>query len=207
MAVNPQLQPSGVPVPFWNEAFVLCRQGIELQLEGFPLVPNGKWTSKGMLFLSNIRMVFVPSSPHPPISAFDMPLLFVEKEAFNQPIFACNNLSGIVRPVAQGQVSASPYAFKILFKEGGVGTFLPLFFNILHMLRSMATTATPTAPVVSPASAPPAAQIANPLPEEAPPVEAVVRHAFVDPSDPSTLYLEQPRECEGAVRRRHYAST
>ena len=32
------------------------------------------------------------------LAAFELPLAYIRKDKFNQPIFACNNLSGITAP-------------------------------------------------------------------------------------------------------------
>ncbi|RRT37553.1 hypothetical protein B296_00046669 [Ensete ventricosum] len=66
--------------------------------------------------------------------------LFVRGEKFNQPIFHCNNISGFVEPVSvvpEGEHRAlySTHSFKILFKEGGCGTFVPLFLNLIATVR------------------------------------------------------------------------
>ncbi|KAF7835560.1 UPF0664 stress-induced protein C29B12.11c [Senna tora] len=65
-------------------------------------------------------------------------LLYIHGEKFNQPIFHCNNLSGVVEPVVpddQHRALYSAHSFKILFKEGGCGTFIPLFFNLIASVR------------------------------------------------------------------------
>ena len=36
MAVNPQLFPNGMPVPFVNEMFVLARDGVEVEVDKIP---------------------------------------------------------------------------------------------------------------------------------------------------------------------------
>ena len=36
MAVNPQLFPNGMPVPFVNELFVLARDGVEVEVDKIP---------------------------------------------------------------------------------------------------------------------------------------------------------------------------
>ncbi|EYU44883.1 hypothetical protein MIMGU_mgv1a026348mg, partial [Erythranthe guttata] len=94
MAVNPQLYPNGMPVPFVNEIFVLARDGVEFEIDKIPGNQGGNVKGKGTIFLSNIRMVFVASKPVGNFVAFDMPLLYVHGEKFNQPIFYCNNISG-----------------------------------------------------------------------------------------------------------------
>lgn len=95
--------------------------------------------------------------------AFELPLAYIRKDKFNQPIFACNNLSGKLSiavphpsdlgaiagtmassnagecwPAAPGggpQGSLPPHVFSLYFKEGGVGTFLPLYFRFVDIAR------------------------------------------------------------------------
>eukprot|EP00897_Mesotaenium_endlicherianum_P011078 jgi/Mesen1/999/ME000120S00154 len=208
MAANPLLQHDGTPVPFISEMMVLAREHIEFQGSNLPSVPGGKWSARGILYLTSVRMVFVASKPTPPIVAFDMPLLYVHGEKFNQPIFACNNLSARVTPQQQQQQQASdgPIEFKVLFKEGGVGTFIPVFFGLLRSLRATAQQqqAAHAAHVSYAAQTPGASPPVSPLPSQQPPVEDMIRHAYVDPNDPTRLYLQQPREDEVANRRQNY---
>lgn len=60
------------------------------------------------------------------------------------------------------------FNFKILFKEGGVGTFIPLFFNLLHAIRAVS-------PRVSLEGE--TQQTVDPLPEQSVQVDDVVQHA------------------------------
>lgn len=138
MAENPQLFGNGMPVPFYGEMFVLARDGVEFHVDKIPSAPGGHAKTKGTIYLSNIRMVFVASKPVGNFFAFDMPLLYVHGEKFNQPIFHCNNISGFVEPVVpenQNRALYSTHTFKILFKEGGCGTFVPLFLNLVASVR------------------------------------------------------------------------
>ncbi|CAM8953601.1 hypothetical protein QQ045_018042 [Rhodiola kirilowii] len=194
MAVNPQLLPHGMPVAFYNEIFVLARDGVEFEVDKIPGCDRVK--AKGTIYLSNIRMVFVASKPVGNFYAFDMPLLYVHNEKFNQPIFHCNNISGFVEPVVPDNEHSALYSthsFKILFKEGGTGTFVPLFLNLLNQLRqyNQHYRAGAEAPRV------------DPLEATAPPVEEMMRHAYVDPNDPTKIYLQQPPQ-EPQLRRRTY---
>ncbi|KAL5724541.1 hypothetical protein ACHQM5_007786 [Ranunculus cassubicifolius] len=200
MAVNPQLLSNGMPVPFVNEMFVLARDGVEFHIDKIPDGPHGGHVkAKGIIYLSNIRMVFVANKPVAHFTAFDMPLLFVRGEKFNQPIFMCNNISGLVEPVVpDGQHRAlySTHTFKILFKDGGCGTFVPLFLNLIASVRqysqySNAAPQTEAAPRV------------DPLQAGQTPVDEMMRHAYVDPNDPTKIYLQQPSS-ESQLRRRTY---
>ncbi|CAL5412001.1 unnamed protein product [Camellia sinensis] len=235
MALNPQLFPNGMPVPFVNEMFVLARDGVEYEVDKIPGANGGKVKAKGTIFLSNIRMVFVANKPVGNFIAFDMPLewklirliiykeckekrtfpvglserdemekspgsisgLHIHDEKFNQPIFLCNNISGLVEPVIpddQHRALFSTHAFKILFKEGGCGTFVPLFFNLIKSVRQY-----------SQQYASREEQRADPLQAAQTPVDEMMRHAYVDPNDPTRIFLQQPTS-ESQLRRRTYHS-
>ncbi|WMV23250.1 hypothetical protein MTR67_016635 [Solanum verrucosum] len=194
MAVNPQLFANGMPIPFLNELFVLSRHGVEFEVDKIPGQVVGKTRTRGTIYLSNIRMVFVAKMPVDFI-AFDMPLLFVSDEKFNQPVFHCNNISGLVDPVVpdnENRALYSTHTFKILFKDGGCGTFVPLFFNLIASVRR--------AQQQSGAEA-----RADPLQAAQTPVDEMIRHAYVDPNDPTKIFLQQPTP-ESQLRRRSYQS-
>ena len=86
------------PEPLDQELFVLHRSGIQLTVQGSPSQPFGT------LFLSTLRMVFVADQrgEHVEFDSFDVPLASIRREAFNQPVFGCNNLSGWVIPIPDG---------------------------------------------------------------------------------------------------------
>ncbi|MBA0611892.1 hypothetical protein Godav_012543 [Gossypium davidsonii] len=197
MALNPQLFPNGMPIPFTNEMFVLVRHGVEFEVDKIPGSQGGRVKAWGIIYLSNIRMVFVASRPVGNFFAFDMPLLYVHDEKFNQPIFHCNNISGQVEPVVpenEHRALYSTHSFKILFKEGGCGTFVPLFLNLIASVRryNQQVNHEPQ-PCVDPLQA---AQT---------PVDEMMRHAYVDPNDPTKIFLQQPTT-ESQLRRRTYQS-
>ncbi|XP_065864027.1 UPF0664 stress-induced protein C29B12.11c isoform X2 [Euphorbia lathyris] len=193
MALNPQLFDNGMPVPFINEIFVLTRDGVEFEIDKIPGSQGGHVKAKGVLYLSNIRMVFVANKPVGSFTAFDMPMLYIHGEKFNQPIFFCNNISGLVEPVVpenENRALYSTHSFKILFKEGGCGTFVPLFFNLISSVRQYNQRTTPEVEI-------------NPLQASQTPVDEMMRHAYVDPSDPTKIFLQQPTS-QSELRRRTY---
>ncbi|KAB2049444.1 hypothetical protein ES319_A13G177200v1, partial [Gossypium barbadense] len=122
--------------------------------------------AKGIIYLSNIRMVFVATHPVGNFFDFDMPLLDVHDEKFNQPIFHCNNISGHVE---SSRALYSTHSFKILFKEGGCRAFVPLSLNLISSQPQM-----------------------DPLQAAQTPVDEMMRHAYVDPNDPTRIFLQQP---------------
>ncbi|KAL7586742.1 UPF0664 stress-induced protein C29B12.11c [Lactuca sativa] len=196
MALNPNLYGNGMPVAFVNEMFVLIRDGVEFEVDKIPGAPGGMGKAKGKIYLSNVRMVFVADKPTNNFIAFDMPLLYVHGEKFNQPIFHCNNISGLVEPVVpddQHRALYSTHTFKILFKEGGCGTFVPLFFNLIKSVRQYNQQfGGPTEP-----------RAPDPLRAAQTPVDEMMRHAYVDPNDPTRIFLQQPNS-ESQLRRRTY---
>ncbi|KAI4295232.1 hypothetical protein L6164_035299 [Bauhinia variegata] len=195
MALNPQLFLNGMPVPFFTEMFVLARDGVEFEVDKIPGTHGDHVKTKGTIYLSNIRMVFVARRPVGDFTAFDMPLLYIRGEKFNQPIFHCNNISGLVEPVVpenQHRALYSTHSFKILFKEGGCGTFVPLFFNLIASVRQFNQHANSGAE-----------SRLDPLQAARTPVDEMMRHAYVDPNDPTRIFLQQPNP-DSQLRRRTY---
>ena len=96
----------------------------------------------------------------------------------------CHPFPCQVVPYGSDPGSMPTHDFKILFKEGGVGTFIPLFFNLLSALRAMnppqptsseETSSVTTVSDDNSAVPPPRDQFSN----VQPPVEDMLRHAYV----------------------------
>lgn len=199
-----------MPLPFQGEMFLLHRQNVECEVDKIPIVPRGTVSAKGTIYVSNIRVVFVANKPVGSFYAFDMPLLYIHEERFNQPIFSANNITGKVHPVIpEGEHRAlySPHAFKIIFKEGGCGTFVPLFFNLLKFIRQYPPQ--PNQPQFQQSPQQMSGSVYNdPFPTVPPPTEEIVRQAYVDPNDPTKIYLQQPYDSnQSQLRRRAYSSS
>ena len=167
---NPQLN-GGEPVPMANELFVLSRGGIHFTAKA----GRAKTDAYGVLYLSTLRMVFVSDKAD---QAFDIPLATLEKESFNQPIFGANNMSGTSEPLPGGLTDEIKWT--LTFKEGGVGTFLPLFFRLLGEMRHRMSA---ESHYDHNFEQPPVAQQV---------VQQIVGAAYVDPNDPTKLYVSQP---------------
>lgn len=182
MALNPELVSTGtnlVPALFPNESLLLRREHVKLEIDQMPTV-SGRWSAKGALFLSNIRMIFVPhkTDPKDNLSGIDLPLIYIRKDKFNQPVFGCNNLSGECWSVGEeGGPTGTlpPHAFKMSFIEGGVGTFLPLYFTFITLAREAEKNRKSAEQLSSHED-----------------INTKVAQAFVDPSDPTLVYLTQP---------------
>jgi len=211
MAANPPLYEalgaggavSLLPVPFAGERVLLRRDAMGLELRGELQDARGRaraWATSGSLVLTDVRLVFVAGkASREGLRAFDFPLQYVRGERFNQPIFGANNLSGECFRVESGG-SGRPLAFKFKFNSGGAGTFLPLFWGLMAYVRERAGSGSvsqapqaPQAPQAAPQRAPAAATAAvaagagvAPQPDE------LLQTAFVDPNDPSTVYVVEP---------------
>jgi len=135
--------------------------------------------SNGIIHLTTLRIIFVSTEkrkvalgPGATFDSFDFPLTTLSGEAFNQPIFGANNLTGTVQPI-EGMGLPGPASFKLSFNQGGCGSFLHFFLRALRELRSGSS--------------------GQGLGRMA--VNGTLRvesSAFVDPNDPSIIYFSQP---------------
>ena len=176
---NPSLS-GGAPVAMENECFVLSRSGIHFTAKS----GRTKTDANGTLYLSTLRMVFVATDG---ATGFDMPLATLYGEKFNQPIFGANNMTGKSPPLDLGE-GADHYKWCISFRNGGVGTFLPFFFRLLQEMRQRMQQ------MAAPQQQTPAQ--AQPIPQAV--VQGLVMSAFVDPNDPTKLYVGEPNAAPGA---------
>jgi hypothetical protein len=179
MALNPALNDiSGEPfLGDDDELFLIRRDRVNFSVKESRL---GKFSARGSLFLTTESLFFVASSPKSQrgclFQSFRIPLTKMTKEKFNQPIFGANNLKGRVVPVGDQnilrQLDLQEFKFCFTFNEGGCGTFLPIFFRLMATVRQYGDEA--------------AAQIAPQV------LSGSFAAAYVDPSDPSTIYVSQP---------------
>lgn len=176
---NPALLPdSRAPSPIHNELFVLSRHGISFTAKNGSL----KFEGKGQLYLSTLRIVFVNERRNSCFLGFDLPLATMQRENFNQPIFGANNMTGVT-PALEGSSCQGDIKWCISFKEGGVGTFLPLFYRLLGEMR--AQLAQPQQPQQPQAPDPTPVMVPRPV------AETIVQAAYMDPNDPTQLYVSQ----------------
>ena len=172
---DPELSNSQ-PIPMEGEFFVLARSGISFSAKS----GSTKLEASGTLYLSTLRMVVVSDDARRAgFHGFDMPLATLYDESFNQPIFWANNLTGASPPL-EGSSFSADIKWTIYFNNGGVGTFLPFFFRLLQEMRQR---------LAQPAHAPSALNIATML----------VQAAYVDPSDPTRLFVPTPAPTQQAA--------
>jgi len=167
---NPALSGRGqAPVPMNGELFVLSRSGVSFSAKS----GSQKFDGSGDLYLSTLRLVFV-NKGNGALDGFDIPMATLVEESFNQPIFGANNLTGSSPPL-DGSGLAGTIKWKVSFNNGGVGTFLPLFFRLLNEMRQRMS---------QPQSVPQQPSDAE--------LSQILHAAYVDPNDPSKLYVSQP---------------
>lgn len=81
-----------------------------------------------------------------------------------------------VVPDNENRALYSTHSFKILFKEGGCGTFVPLFFNLIASVRRSQQQSTAEPRV-------------DPLQAAQTPVDEMMRHAYVTLLVPFTIKI------------------
>ena len=169
MALNPIVQPSGVPQVPEGETFLLSRGGMEFSVKANEA---GKFSAKGTMFLTSHSLFFVANQPKMVnglnFASFRLPIRSLYEEKFNQPIFGANNLSGKCPPAVGAEQGLSDWKFKFYFMNGGCGTFLPLFFMAMERGRQDAQ------------------QFSADLQSQAA-SGGLAQSAFVDPNDPVSM--------------------
>jgi hypothetical protein len=186
MALDPPLLDARTPLALVGETFCLVRDGVAGRFES---AEAGKIRAEGLVVLTTARLCFIPRGAGAGARAFDVPLQGLLREAFQQPWFGANYLEGEVAPVP-GRGIVNNISFRFTFLNGGAGTFLRVFFSLIEKYRC------------PPAAAPAAAAFL------APPAMQQWLHAqlaLVDPSDPTTIYIEQPRQPPPHQQRRQFA--
>ncbi|KAH8697620.1 hypothetical protein BGW36DRAFT_427575 [Talaromyces proteolyticus] len=93
-------------------------------------------SSSGCLYLTNQRIVYLPSQQSEQFQSFTTPLLNIHDSHVSAPFFGPNVWAAIVRPVAGGGIPPSLPAveLKITFKEGGAFDFHSNFERIKDRL-------------------------------------------------------------------------
>jgi hypothetical protein len=151
------------PQPFVQETFLMRRDGVSFESSS---TVYGKLSGSGSIHLSNTRLVFHCTKTGKPkeFVSYELLLSEIAEPNFKQPIFGANYLEGLSNLTGD--------KWKLTFYHGGCGTFLRVLNELLTALATM--TRTVDSPVVlsySPAS---------------------VNVGYVDPTDPSIVYVQQP---------------
>ena len=193
MAANPPLVMGYggllTPAPFAGEHFVLGRDGVQIDIDNV-LTKSGRWKAEGYLFVSSVRMVFVTKkADESGLQSFDFPLAYVSGEKFNQPIFGCNNLQLNCFSVAANggpNGTAPPHTVKFYLKLGGCGTLLPMLWRLLECTRIEQRRAAQAAEAAQ------YPEVVYTTEAVLPEVKNMMNTAYIDPNDPTTVYVTQP---------------
>ncbi|PWY87598.1 ubiquinol-cytochrome c reductase complex 17 kd protein [Aspergillus heteromorphus CBS 117.55] len=91
----------------------------------------------GQIYLTNQRIVYVPSQPTKDLQSFSAPLLHVHDTHVTAPFFGPNAWLALVQPVPGGGIPASLPAvqLKVTFKEGGAFDFHNQFERIKERMQ------------------------------------------------------------------------
>lgn len=98
------------------------------------------------VWLTNYRLVLVPSEPTPQFQAIELPLLYIHDFDVVQPIFGANYLHGNCHTEAPstagrttGRTAVPPgLAWRVDFANGGMSTMVPLFYQTVDFVRRVA---------------------------------------------------------------------
>ena len=110
----------------------------------------------------------------------------IRDEAFNQPLFGCNNLTFNVAPQTNWG-NGLAFSVKFEFRNGGAQTFLRLFWKVMSGVNECRN-----APGRSLSY--PSRLVAGVVPDVIRSISSgqFASSAFVDPSDPTYIYTAQP---------------
>ena len=182
MALNPPLSPNGDPYRIEGEFFVMKRKGIEFE---FKVDHGNKYTGKGNMILTTSRIICVNNKRSSGFQSFDLPLALITGEDFKQPIFGANYICGNCKPL----MNALPgmIKFKIWFMEGGCGTFAPTFLKMCKNVNRSKNRSVDQ-------------NVINQI------QQGQYKAAYVDPSDPSIMYLQQPQVNMSGYNMQQYSS-
>lgn len=176
MALNPPLLSSGLPAGLYGETFCIEREGIECTIETHTRELGKMVMKQATLIVTTLRMcVFTRTPTASGLQSFDVPFQGLSGESFQQPIFGANYLAFTVAPVP-GRGLVSPATCKLTFNKGGCGVFLKVFFALMSSYK--ASDAATRAAFLEP-----------------PRMQSWLNQtqtAYVDPSDPSRIFLIQP---------------
>uniref|UniRef100_K3X0E3 GRAM domain-containing protein n=1 Tax=Globisporangium ultimum (strain ATCC 200006 / CBS 805.95 / DAOM BR144) TaxID=431595 RepID=K3X0E3_GLOUD len=167
-----------LPLANEDELFILERAKISFQTKS----PDHTFKGKGRVYCTTQRIIFVAergSMQHGLFfEAFEIPLMDMTDEKFNQPIFGACSISGVVKPRND---ESAPFSWKIIFDNGGTGVVLPVFLKLLEKRKKQGTWCCW-------------------LGQKSPPQATIIdmnfvqnqKRAFVDPNDPTVIYIAQP---------------
>lgn len=174
--------------------FPLQREGVSLELDT-KTKKDKKVKIKGYMLLTTVRITVIGKCSDKTVHAFDIPLQKISGEQFDQPAFSANSLSGTLAPLPPSPYNFSrkidaPCRFSIKFKEGGAATFLKFFYYLMDKYRRADIRSREA--VLAP----------QPIHQWI----STQAQAFLDPSDPSRLYVAPLPQVQYSADHYHIAN-
>ncbi|KAJ8331026.1 hypothetical protein O5D80_001035 [Batrachochytrium dendrobatidis] len=131
IAVNPVTS-----LPVWNtgESVFFTKYNVRLEFEssdGYPGSSGNLFSQNGYLYLTNMRVVYMPSPPIPGTIALTIPLKNLLNGKLVRPWIGSNSYQGLVIPVPNGGLNDEG-SIKLYFEKGGGFEFSSAY----TMLRS-----------------------------------------------------------------------
>lgn len=79
----------------------------------------------GIVYLTNQRIIYLPTTPTPALESFSCPLLNLHDTHITTPFFGPNAWTALLQPVPNGGIPSTPSAIelRLTFKEGGAYDF------------------------------------------------------------------------------------
>jgi hypothetical protein len=203
MALNPELETSGPkPSLYAGEVMIASRPSCRLALED-TAAPKATWFERrptsplafcgaGSAYLTNFRLVFVADKPTQAFQSIELPLLYIREFDVVQPVFGANYLHGVCEPTADGN-TAGMVKWRLSFMAGGMSTMVPLFYQTVAYVRSVASNR--DAGVREPSRSGESAKPGK--------MSEFVASAVVDPNDPTVVFVvsEEEDNCRHGSRR------
>ncbi|KAI9297619.1 hypothetical protein K502DRAFT_328114 [Neoconidiobolus thromboides FSU 785] len=113
-------------VPLDNESHFLCQSGVSVEFSS----GNQTFSSpKGLLYLTNIRVVYIAFPSTPLFQSLSIPLENLKNTEFIQPWFGANYFKGLLLPVLNGNLREEG-ELKFHFNEGGGFSFIALLKQV-----------------------------------------------------------------------------
>lgn len=172
MALNSPISPAGIPFRLNDEFILLERPGMDIEVK----IPGKSTISgRGKVYLTTSRMVFVHDKfMTDKFKSFDMPIAFLVKPKFEQPVFGANYLTFVVKPISY--TLPQDATVKLWFSKGGCERFLKIYEHVSKQVYEQKR----------------AQRMNNNLYNNWATGFFQNNNAFIDPSDPTVIVTEQP---------------